>query len=231
MVMKKYYYNIDFLRFIIIWGVVLYHLIFIPDVIKPFGFQRYFNLFIQGRSAVDMFFFMSGFFEFVNVDVSINTIEFIKKKWLRLAPLLIVVTLLYWVMNILSQNWNFNYSANFLSCLLIKTWTTWPIWGEAVSPAWYIHELFFISIIYFYLFKNLSNVKANIAIFIVSFIGLRVSILGDVLPKYGMGIMDSAMAEASMWMGIGYFLAQYVKISPPPPHTHRLRVNLLSIRL
>ncbi|MDR1123673.1 MAG: acyltransferase [Elusimicrobiota bacterium] len=208
---KRQFLNVEFLRFALIWAVVLFHIVYHNNAVLfgVDGLKMYFN---RGWQAVPMFFLMAGFFLFLKPDFTQSIGVFIKNKWLRFAPLVIATTLLFWISSLFGL-WKFNWTDNILNMLLVKDFATWPRWGQAVHPAWYLSELLMVSVIYFGLAKSLAKKYADIVIAVLAFIGLRVLVLdwGGVLPKYGTILMHYDMARAFFFVASGYFLANAYK--------------------
>jgi peptidoglycan/LPS O-acetylase OafA/YrhL len=191
--MKKFA-NIEFLRFSFIWAVVVYHIhTYIPATSAATA------NFSNGFYAVMAFFLFGGFFLFLKShDVSNSIVDFAKDRWMRLAPVSIVLLALFLL--ILPTR---NISTDILYVLQIGDWATLPRYGH-IGHLWFINQLFLVSVAYFSLTKLLDKKISGLAIGLLTFIGLRFWAIGSPNNYF----IHSGMGLALFIMGIGYFLAQ-----------------------
>lgn len=145
------------------------------------------------------------------VNVQQSFWEFCKSKWIRLAPLIIVVTLLGYELHLLGF-WGWNWSANIENILLIRDWATYPRWGSApvfVHPAWYCSVYFLLMMLYFALFKAISSRYLPLIIGITSYVGWRIYVLGygNAFPQENNILGHYQIGMALMCAGLGYALA------------------------
>jgi peptidoglycan/LPS O-acetylase OafA/YrhL len=87
---KKRIANIDGLRGLSIIGVILYH--------TPWGNSSIaHSIFRYGWIGVELFFLISGFVIFMTLDRCKNFWEFILKRWLRLFPAMLIVSIIIYI--------------------------------------------------------------------------------------------------------------------------------------
>lgn len=86
---------LDGIRGIAILLVVLYHVYARWENIVPYG-DEYANIWIfkYGHLGVPLFFMLSGYVILLTLDNCANFFEFIKKRWLRLFPAMLIVSLI-----------------------------------------------------------------------------------------------------------------------------------------
>jgi peptidoglycan/LPS O-acetylase OafA/YrhL len=96
---------LDGLRGIAILLVICFHTFSQYTHLVPFGSQyRYFPLFRFGYLGVPLFFLISGFVILMSLEKNKTFFQFIYKRWLRLFPAMLVVTiLLYLTMHLLPE--------------------------------------------------------------------------------------------------------------------------------
>jgi len=87
--------NIDGLRGTAISMVVLYHALYRwQDLSDASGIPEDFNIFEYGYLGVQLFFLISGFVILMTLERSKSLIPFLRNRWLRLWPCMVVVSLL-----------------------------------------------------------------------------------------------------------------------------------------
>jgi len=93
---QRSFKNIEFLRFLLIFAVVGVHIPYLNlNSLPEFSFLVPWT---AGWQAVEMFFVISGFFLFYKYDTHMQVLKFAIKKWLRLSPFIIVLTILGYAM-------------------------------------------------------------------------------------------------------------------------------------
>ncbi|WP_295355044.1 acyltransferase [uncultured Succinivibrio sp.] len=171
--MRKYsergFKNLEFLRFLLIWAVVGVHIAYL----NLSGAEQFSWLvkWTSGWQAVEMFFLMSGFFLFYKVRTEETVLHFALRKWLRLAPFIIALTIVGYIaagFDIMQ----YPLSVNIFNSLLLLDWNTHHFGPDAtiLYVAWFANALFFVSVIYFCIFKALGHDKALLAIGTITFI-------------------------------------------------------------
>ncbi len=165
--MKEKLKNIEFLRFLLAEILVLFHL---KDFLfRPFNYipeYKYIDAALKnGEQVVDFFFIISGFF-LVYTLKNITTLDFIKKKIIRLLPCMIVVASLYWVESLFGIT-QFNFLNTFLSDIFMFNSTGLVTTKGSMSSVWFIAILFWVSIFYFYLLRYFNPKNINLTICLI----------------------------------------------------------------
>ncbi len=171
--MKKYsergFKNLEFLRFLLIWAVVGVHIAYL----NLSGSDEFSWLvkWTSGWQAVEMFFLMSGFFLFYKINTEESVIHFAIRKWLRLAPFIIALTLIGYIFTGFDIS-QYPLSVNIFNSLLLLDWNTHHFGPDAtiIYVAWFANALFFVSVVYYCIFKALSPQIATLVIGIISFV-------------------------------------------------------------
>lgn len=171
--MRKYsergFKNLEFLRFLLIWAVVGVHVAYLNLSGAPeFSWLVKWT---SGWQAVEMFFLMSGFFLFYKIRTEETILHFALRKWLRLAPFIIALTVVGYVaagFDIMQ----YPLSVNIFNSLLLLDWNTHHFGPDAtiLYVAWFANALFFVSVVYFCIFKALNHEKATLLIGAIAFI-------------------------------------------------------------
>ena len=181
--------NIEFLRFFLAWVVVIHHL-------KSYLLNK--NLFgdlyiylnkssFNGDKAVDFFFIISGFFLIYGFNKNLSTFDFIKKKIIRLSPLMLFFNIIYLILSLFIKSIKYQTYDNILALFFLN------ISGNLGEFAFfYILVFFWVSILYFYLLKHLEIKYVNLFSIILA--------LSICIPSSGVG-----------GMGIGYFIGSIYK--------------------
>ena len=94
---KRYFKNIDFLRFVFAVIIVTLHTIGIAcSNIKTFPLIHYIRSIDKNMPVcVELFFIISGFFLIVTLKKDLSVIQFLKNKFIRLSPVIIFTVCLF----------------------------------------------------------------------------------------------------------------------------------------
>ena len=172
-------YNLDFLKFILVFPVLIYHLFgdFFSKIVvnNPLISQIKLNVH-NGHFAVEIFFIISGYFLYKsflkNKDFSLK--EFVKKRFLSLFPLVFISFLLILIFDFKYNNQAIHINFyNFIaqSCLLQSMGL--KVGGDLLNPyAWYVSVLFWSSVFMFMLFKVFKKEQLDLILFLVIFFSL-----------------------------------------------------------
>ena len=155
--------NLEFLRFLLIWAVVGVHVAYL-NLNNTEGFL-WMTAWTSGWQAVEMFFVMSGFFLFYNVKPQESILNFAVRKWLRLAPCIIVLTIIGYSFTGFNIS-QYPLSVNIFNSLLLLDWNTHHFGPDAtiIYVAWFVNALLFVSVVYFSILKTF---KAELATFLI----------------------------------------------------------------
>ncbi len=204
--------NIELLRFLMAWAVVGFHVNH-ADWLSAYGVGFLRNYSGIGWLAVPYFFVVSFFFLVLRTRPDCSVWKFVRNKWLRMAPLITVCTLIGYVLH-LCGFWKWNMSADIAQCLLI--FDRFPaIRGQFVGPAWFCSVFFLCSILYLSWIKTLPARYVALVVTSIAFIGMEAlnffpQILNNALC---VGIVDYGRAFTGL--GISYVLATVFVTTPP----------------
>lgn len=195
--------SIELLRFLLAWVIVFAHFYHFPHW---FGWAPEYRYFTRGSIAVECFFIMTFFFLVLQTNKEKSWIDFCASRWVRLSPLIAVVTLMGYIYG-MDPRWHL--LDNLLNIFCVQTWLQFPP-KNTVPQAWYCSTLFGISLIYLLLVKSFSKQKLTFLISLLSFIGLY----GMLRPKE-VGLISiyngNGVCRAFLCLGIGYLLASAYK--------------------
>ena len=210
--MKKYYYNIDFLRCILCISVLIVHfrkvLLINPDFKNIILYKLLLE--IRGNSlCVDCFFMLSGFFMFLTTDFGQTIINFVRKKLVRLLPLVIfaaIPSLLGYC--IYKQTFTFIFDDIWILFMLQCVGFTRKI--ITLGNTWFVSVLFWVSCFYFYLFKIINKkifniIVASIVYFCYVFY-VNSYLVNYKSPFYTFGIFNYGVIRGLAGIGLGYFI-------------------------
>ena len=157
---KRYFKNIDFLRFIFAIIIVTSHMI--GSVYERTNALSVFNYLstIQGNmsTCVEFFFIISGFFFVLTFKKELSTMQFLKNKFIRLTPVIVFTLILFLIIAIFKIT-KFYFMDNifsifFLNGLMIVNHHS-PYGGLGNDhSSWYVSVLVFVSFLYFTVIKN-----------------------------------------------------------------------------
>ena len=205
--------NVDFLRFIFAVMIVMYH-------IRNYNALHVSNFGLAGIDnwciCVDFFFIISGFFLFKNFNIATDTFDFAKKRFLRLAPLVWLVILLFAIIN-LFVNVNYTFDGNILRLFLLNcigVTRSVEIGGEKLGVTWFVSVLFWVSLFYFYLAKILEKKYLNLTIWIIIFFSYcmylnRSNFVFGSISANIYSVFNKGMLRGFAGIGVGYFLSMF----------------------
>lgn len=149
--------NIEFLRCILMFGIVLLHIFsthkwsfgkLYPDISM---YHLLKDCFCHGNIGVEGFFIISGFFLVLTFKNTTNIIDFIKKKYIRLSPVILFSTILC-LIGLCLHTMHFKLIPNVLTIFLLNNFG-W-CWCAGSNPVlWYTSALFFGLLVYFCILK------------------------------------------------------------------------------
>ena len=157
---KKYFKNIEIFRIIFALIIVVYHLFnsfsalyaIYPDS-SLYSYLRY-NAGEAGHTAVDLFFIISGFLLVMTFNKTLTVIEFLKKKFIRLFPVLFFSFIVCWILHQFHL-YGFNKYGNILSLFFLNNIgvTTY----KGLPASWFVSVLVAVSTFYFYIMKHFEK--------------------------------------------------------------------------
>lgn len=200
--------NVEILRFMLVMFVVMEHLsnLFFDNHSILSNNYLFFNNFIySGRSQ--LFFVIAGFFLFYSSkNLQNSVLFFIKKRWLRMSSLVIFTTILAYAMHGFKTD-VYPLEQNILTSLLAN-WIT-DMDGYLIAPAWYVNSLFFLSCIYFVIFKIFDKKYALFITLIVSAVAVN---LYARQIGFGESRVWKNLPGAAFSLSIGILIAELYKL-------------------
>lgn len=225
--MRKYsergFKNLEFLRFLLIFAVVGVHVAYLNlSSTDEFSWLVKWG---SGWQAVEMFFLMSGFFLFYKLNTEETVLHFALRKWLRLAPFVIALTIIGYLATGFDIS-QYPLSVNIFNSLLLLDWNTHHFGPDAtiLYVAWFVNVLFFVSVFYFCILKALKHEQANLLIGAISFICLFMYSrhLYIIVP------FIYPLVRAFAYVGFGYLLSEVYKSLLTHQDDNSVQVNLPS---
>lgn len=207
---KERFHNVDFLRFILAVEIMLFHFgLFFKN--SNLFFKTIYNHFGNGFICVEFFFIISGFFLFKNINTSEDTINFVKKKLIRLLPVKYLALGICLICSLCIKNFSFLFNKSiislvFLNCIGFNSYKTAPV------EIWYITVLFWDSLFYFYIHKIFQKKTINLILWIITVTSCAFVL--NCKPGSYAGIYENtyiifnpAVIRGLFGLGIGYFIA------------------------
>lgn len=206
---KEYFYNVDFLRFILAVEIILFHFGLMFKNCNPF-FQNIFNHFKHGFICVEFFFIISGFFLFKNINITENTITFAQKRLIRLLPVKYFTLGALGISSLFIKGISISFNKILISLLLLNcigfnSQKTGPV------EIWYISVLFWISLFYFYIHKIFNKKCVNLIMWLATFFScafvLNCNSSGHAgIYKNHYIIFNEGIMRGIFCIGLGYFI-------------------------
>lgn len=149
--------NIEFLRVIGCLAIVILHFYcFLVQKVSDISIYNHLrNMTSNGQKAVDLFFILSGIFFAITLNTQKSYSDFIKKKCIRLLPVLYWGTGLLFIVSLFGIV-NFNLYSNILNLLMLGG-IGLNYHGAAIDVFWYASTMFWILLFLFYSFKNFDK--------------------------------------------------------------------------
>lgn len=161
--------NIELLRFIFAWTIVVFHM---SMSVTHTPLKSYCH---SGYLCVEFFFIVSFFFLIRGLKVEQSMTRFIRDKWIRMAPLAIVITIVGYVLYHLGycaySGWNF--SAVVENCLLLFGWSAKTSKGCFIGPIWYCSIYLGIAVFYLGLLKTFPHKYVPFIVGVLAYIAWR----------------------------------------------------------
>lgn len=199
--------NIDFLRFIFSVLIVLFHGRGIIELPKWLSGISHCNV------CVDFFFIIAGFLLFFKFKPNIDTWEFAKKRFWRLAPNIWLSIVLLGILSIFIKDIHWNLDGNLLRVLLLNCVGFSPSTGGTnMIISWFVSALFWTSIFYVYISKIFEKKYLNLIIWILVMCCYSIYMQHNNFATGGHTknvylIFNLGICRALASMGLGYFLS------------------------
>ncbi|MBQ8459719.1 acyltransferase [bacterium] len=211
--------NIELLRVIGCVAILFLHLFhktlcnYFPDI---HFYQHMYNATSNGQKAVDLFFMLSGLFFAWKLNTKYGIWDFVKKKIIRLWPVLIFLLLLTTVASLFGI-YKFNMYDKILALVGLNG-TGW-IMVKGVSNAgvfWYVSSMFWVLLLFYYLRKyfNKKNVDLFISIVVYFSYAFLIHAKGGKINSADQNfyyIFNVGILRALGGIGIGYFIGDWYR--------------------
>ena len=209
--------NIELLRFLMAWSIVGFHVHY-ANWLTAYGVKFLRDYTGLGWLPVQYFFVVSFFFLVLKTRQDCSVWKFVSNKWLRMAPLIIVVTLIAYVLYLYGGFWEkrlMSVSANIEQFLLIHDKCPADRWSKFVDPAWFCSTLFLSSILYLSWVKTLLAKHVALIVTSTAFTGLVLSRILHQLPLSEKLTGFITYGDVFTTLGISYVLATVFVITLP----------------
>lgn len=182
--------NINFLRIIFTYIIVLYHILTVN-----------FNIWSAGWLGVEFFFILSGTFFVLTYSPDKKINDFISNKIIRFLPLNIFGALLglFFSSSLCVEKF---FADVFLYSAIFPNITGYN------GPAWYISILFWVLLLFFLILNAFEEKKCDLIIFVITFIS---SICVIKYRDIFFGPFSPHLLRGLSCIGIGYFLGKFYK--------------------
>ena len=211
-IIKVYFKNIGFLRFLLCLGIVFRHIHnAIIGKIEFANIDLYKNIIANMLQflPVDCFFIMSGFFLFLCTNFASNMYDFMKKKIIRLLPVVIFTTLLFAITVGIIQHSITIPMKDFWVLLMLQNIGITKEYAT-LDNIWYVSVLFWVSCLYFYLYKIADKKVFNLLMVLTAIFGyvfyINVSIGKS--PMHTDYIFNYGVIRGLAGMALGYIIYQ-----------------------
>ena len=208
--------NIEFLRVVGCIAIVFLHFFANYFLTQSFTdiplYNKLARMTMHGQKAVDLFFIISGLFFALTLDTTKTLFDFLKKKLIRLYPVLVWLFILIFIAS-LFKVCNFTFYDNILELLCLGG-TSLVLKHYNLGIFWYVSALLWVLVFYFYLFKNYE--KKNVHLFLALTIFFCYSYI--IHAKNGIisnneltfdNIYNVGMMRALAGTGLGYFIGYW----------------------
>lgn len=211
--------NIEFLRIIGCLAVILLHYIIhcktLSDSLINYAFYRHiYSMFCNGGKGVELFFILSGVFFTLTLNTQQSCFDFIKKKLIRLWPVLIFALCLAFIFSCFGFI-KFHLYDNILTIFGLNG-TALRFASGDVGVFWYVSAMLWTLLLLFYLRKYYKKENVNLFIalaisFCYSFLlHVKNGIIGEHVDTYYY-VFNVGMMRAIGGIGIGYFIGEFYK--------------------
>ena len=210
--------NIEFLRLIGCIVIICFHLFKNSRLHGLFAdinlYDHLFKMTCNGQKAVDLFFILSGVFFVLTFKSSISLWTFLKKKLVRLYPVLIFCMLLYFVFSFTGLV-KFTLYDNILNLLCLNG-TGMVLEVKNVGQFWYVSSMLWVLTLLFYLLKNVDKkyVDLFVALSVFTVYTFLIQAKGGKINNHEQTfyyIFNVGMMRAIGGIGLGYFIGDWYK--------------------
>lgn len=213
---KHRFQNVEFLRFIFVISIIIYHLFtgWLPAYCDSVPlFKTLFETTRDAVRAVDFFFIISGFFLVYTFKKDLSVIDFIKKKIIRLWPVAVFAVGAWTVIYLLGFITPERYGTldNVFGLFMINNIGITTGIGINIQ-SWYVSSLILVLLFYFYMLKYLERPVVNLIISVITLFCYsflvhiqKGSLTGEIETYYY--IFNVGVMRAFAGCGLGYLIA------------------------
>lgn len=208
--------NIEFLRVIGCLAIIILHFYgFLIENISDIDIYNHLrNMTSNGQKAVDLFFILSGIFFAITLNTKKSYSDFIKKKCIRLLPVLYWGTGLLFLISIFGIT-DFNLYSNILNLLMLGG-IGLNYHGPAIDVFWYVSTMFWVLLFLFYSFKNFDKkyIKLIMALAIFFCYSFLIQAKGGKInspSQYFYTFLKVGTLRAIGGIFLGYFIGDWYK--------------------
>ena len=213
--------NIEFLRAIGCISIVLMHFLGYLSSKFPLAWNCNYLLtghnLANGNKAVDLFFILSGLFFALKIAPAPkmpSLFDFVKKKVLRLWPVLIWCIFLYFIISFTGAV-KFSLLSNIITFLALNG-NGIALSSSNINIFWYVSAMLWVLILYFYLLKHFDKKIVNLTIALLiyfSYVFLLHAFNGYICNhlKTFCYVFNVGILRALGGIGVGYFIGEWYK--------------------
>lgn len=210
--------NIEFLRVIGCIAIILLHMFNNAALHKFFAdihlYDKLWLMTKNGQKAVDLFFVISGFFFAYKFNLNETAWEFLKKKFIRLYPVLIFGIILSLLIS-LTKVFEFTFYDNILNLLCLNG-TSLVLDVGNMGQFWYVSAMLWTFALFLYLLKNYEkkNVNLAIALIVLFCYGFMIHAKNGAINSHVQTfyyIFNVGIMRALGGIGVGYFISEWYK--------------------
>ena len=212
--------NIEFLRILMILAIVMLHAysnkpwslyVLYPEVDL---FTNLKQCFCAANNGVEGFFIVSGFFFCLTFKPCLSFFEFIKYKYLRLAPVIIFTSLIGMIAGLFHYI-KIKWFPTILSMFLLNNFV-YNTKGDFLHVTWFVSALLSAFIIYFCLKKYISGKKYWIILSVLTCLGYTILTIFRngyfTNPTVNLfGFLSVGFLRAISGIGVGVLIGEFYK--------------------
>ena len=170
----------------------------------------------SGRMAVEMFFIISGLLFSIKLDLNQSILDFVKKKLIRLYPVLVFVVFASAIIGTLGLI-EFSIFDNLLALFLLNgTGLVLKIVNTTIM-FWYVSAMLWTMLLFMYLLKNFEKKYVDLMIVLLIFFSytfiihaLNGRMYGPVFTYYN--FINIGMLRAFGGIGLGHLIGEWYKV-------------------
>ena len=216
---NKKFLNLEVLRIIGCISIVFIHLFshqLLDAVDKVEIYAKLARLNSSGRMAVEMFFIISGLLFSIKLDLNQSILDFVKKKLIRLYPVLVFVVFASAIICALGLI-EFSIFDDLLALFLLNGTGLVLRIVNTTGPFRYVSAMLWTMLLFMYLLKNFEKKYVDLMIVLLIFFSytfiihaLNGRMYGPVFTYYN--FINIGMLRAFGGIGLGYLIGEWYKI-------------------